>query len=127
MVRNAQHLVFVDYNSVGIPSIGRRSLFIAAVVSPYRLQGTVLFEASLARPTGATRIDEAADTHFVSHFVFRHLVPDRSDDSGDFMPGHHGENRLFLIVTPLVSGLVNIGMTDTAILNVNDDIVLARL
>ena len=36
-----------------------------------------------------------------------------------------GKIAFFLVVTPLVARLVNIGMADPAILDVDDDIVLA--
>jgi hypothetical protein len=71
---HAQHLMFVHYDSVGTTAIGRCALFVPSFVGPNHLHAAVLFKASLALRAGAAGVDEAADAHFVSPFVFRHSV-----------------------------------------------------
>src|SRR5580698_8702343 len=124
-VGNAQNIIFVDHNLVGIASISRRALRIAGVVGPYREHSAVLFESALALGTGSAGVDKNAGANFVADLIFRNFASDRGDHTGNFMSRHHGENRFFLIFAPFVARLVNIGVADPAIFNVDDNIVLA--
>jgi hypothetical protein len=40
--------------------------------------------------------------------------------------GHHRENAFFLVFAPFVASLVNVGVTDAAKLNVDQDVVFAE-
>src|ERR1019366_7917804 len=119
-------LLSAHHDSVGVAAIGRYSFLVAGVIGPNRQDTAVLFEALLTLRAGATGIDETTNAHFVAHLVFCDRVADRAHNSGDLVPGNHGEDRFFLVVAPLVAGLVNVRITYPAILNIDDDIVLAR-
>jgi len=127
VIGHTQDVIFVHHNPGGIPAIGRLALFIAAVVGPHGLHSTILLEAALAFGAGATGIDKTADPYFVSYFVFRHLVSNFRHYPSDFVPRHHGEDGFFLIVTPLIADLVNVGVADAAIFDPDYDIVVPRL
>src|SRR6201993_81694 len=124
---HAQHIILVDDDSVGVTAVGRGAFFVPSVVGPHRLHAAVLFKAALTLRAGTARVDKATDTHFVAHFIFGHAVADGSYYAGDLVPRHHGEDRFFLVVAPFVARLMNIGMANPAIFDLNDDIVLAWL
>ena len=126
IIRHAQYIVFIDHDPVRISTIGWSALLIPRVVCPDGLHAAILLEASLALSTGAAGIDKTAHSHLVADLVLRHLAAHCGNYAGDFMPRHHGEDRFFLVVAPLVARLVNIGMTDSAILDLDDNIMFPR-
>ena len=67
---------------------------------------------------------QTADSDFVTHLVLRDLVADSRHNSRNLVARNHGEDTLFLIIAPLITRLVNIGMADSAILDVDYDVVL---
>src|SRR5581483_7616645 len=112
ITRHPQHVVLIYDNAVGVAAVGRRALRVASVISPNRVDAAVLFKASLAFRTRAARIHEAADAYFVAHLVLRHFAAHSLDDARDFVAGHHGKDRFFLVLAPLIPSLMNIGMAD---------------
>src|SRR5579872_4535617 len=81
----------------------------------------------MALGTSAAPVDETSDTNFIAQFIFRDSLPHGRNHSADFVTWNHGKNRFLLILAPFIAGLVDIGMADAAILDVNHDVVLARL
>src|SRR5262249_38192806 len=72
------------------------------------------------------RIYETTDSNFVAHLVSSDLVPDSRHHAGNLVPWHHREYRFLLIFAPFVASLMNVGMADAAILNVDDNVVVSR-
>src|SRR5258707_334567 len=70
---------------------------------------------------------ERAGVHFASNFVFVHFASDCWDYDQDFVSGHHGEDGFLKKITPLIACLMNVGMANAAIFDIDDDVVLAGL
>ncbi len=125
-VGHAQNIVLVSDDAVGITSIGRRALLIASVVGPDRLHAAVLLHPRLALGTRAARIYVTAHANFIAHLVFRNLATYRVHNSGDLMPGYHGEDHFLLILAPLIARLVNVRVANAAVFDLDHHIMLPR-
>jgi len=77
----------------------------------------------VALRAGRAGVDEAADADVVAGLELRDLAADRRDDAGDLMARHQREHA----VAPAVVDHVNVGMTDAAIADRDDDVVVVRL
>ena len=121
MIRHAQNVVLVDHDVIGIAAHGGRAVFVATVVGPHRNNGAVLLQSLLTLGAGAAGIDHASNPHLIANLVFCDATAHRGNDSGDLVARDHGEDG----ATPLIAGLVNIGVADPAKLDVDGNIVLA--
>jgi hypothetical protein len=84
---------------------------------------TVLFQAFLTTLADATRINDRAYPDRLTDPETSHLRADLRHTPDDFVAGHHWESR----AAPFVSGLMNIGMADAAILDFNQHIARSRI
>lgn len=94
-----------------------------SVIGNNHARGAILLvplEALCALTAG---INEAANAYLVSGLIFCHFASDGRDDAGDFVSRNHGENG----AAPLIARLMNIGMADSTELDIDGNIVLARL
>jgi hypothetical protein len=82
----------------------------------------VLLLAGLAILTLAAGVDEAADADPVPDRITRHTRADLGDDTGDLMTRDEREDG----IAPLAARGVNVGMTDSGVLDVNRDVVLTN-
>lgn len=80
-----------------------------------------MFRSPLTLHTSAAGIDETANTHMLPRLELRDFTANCGNYSGDFMSGHHRENS----GTPLVAGLMNIGMADAAKSDIDSNIVFS--
>src|SRR5439155_5231411 len=83
--------------------------------------GAVLLETCLAvvaLPAGA---DHAADADLVACLESGHAGADLGHHTRDLVAGHHREDRL----APALTGLVDVRVADTGVLDVDQDVVFA--
>ena len=123
-VRNLQDECFGDDDCVGIAAVGRHGVAaIVGVVGVGRALVAILLEPAKARLAAPAGIDHAADPHGVACLELRHLGADASDAADDLMARDHGIDR----AAPVVAGVVDVGVADAAIENVDHDVVGARI
>ena len=82
-----------------------------------------LLDAFLTTRTRSAGVDEASDADNIADFEFAHTGTNACDVSDDLMAGTHGINR----VAPFPSHLMDVGVTDTAEINFQENIVCAGL
>src|SRR2546426_12118503 len=82
----------------------------------------VLLQACLAARAHSAGINETADSGKLADFESLHLGSDACHASDNFVAGDHGKNR----ATPLVSCLMNVRVTDSAVENFDQHIVGTR-
>src|ERR1700679_3110659 len=95
---------------------------VATVVRQNQACCAVLFQALAALRALMARIDEGADAHSVTDLILRHFAADRANHAGDLVTGNHWKDG----TAPLIAGLMNIGMANAAILDVDSDVALPR-
>ena len=118
--RNSQDIIFVHHDLSGIAAVGRRfAILLVAVVGGAHPFFTILFLAGVALWTFATGINEAADTGEVADFEFCDLIARLDHAADNFVSRHHGINR----VAPFVAGLMDVGVADAAIEDLDLDVV----
>ena len=83
----------------------------------------VLLLAGLAVLALAAGVHEAADADPVADGVLRDLGADLADHAGDLVAGHHREQGL----APLLAGLVDVGVADAGVRDVDHHVVRARV
>jgi len=96
-------------------------LLVTAAVSENRPFGAELLQSFAALDTPAAGIDEAANPHVLPGSEFCNPGSNRSDDSGDFMPRHHGKDR----ASPFIAGLMDIRVADAAEFDFDSDVIIA--
>jgi len=126
VLRHAQHVILIHDNSLGIAAVGRVSFLVACVVSPDGTYRAVLFQSLAALCASSAGVHETANSNLVAYFVTADLIADSRHDAGDLVPRNHGEYRFLLILAPFVASLMNVGMADPAIFDVDNDVVLSR-
>src|SRR6266576_353631 len=126
ILRHPQHVVLIHHDSVGISAVSRGTFFIACVVGPYGSDGAVLLESQPAFRARAAGIDETSHTNLIADFVLGNVLSNRCNDPGDFMSRHHRENRFLLIFAPFVASLMDIGVADAAILDLDYNVMFPR-
>src|SRR5690606_13738671 len=94
---------------------------LAAVVGRDIALEAELFLAGKAVLALAAGVDEASDSDPVTDLVPGDVRPDGADDAGDFVAGHHREDRS----TPLLTGLVDVGVADSGVGDVDLHVVRA--
>jgi hypothetical protein len=77
----------------------------------------------LALGTGSAGIHKATHSSAIPDFEPLYLAAYSFHRAHDLVPGHHRESSL----TPLLAGLVNIGVANAAVLDINDYIMFPRL
>ncbi len=119
-----QHVILVDGDAGGIAAIGRRlAVALIAVIGERHARLAILLLAGTAGLAAPAGIDEAADADDMTGLPFLDMVADLDHPADDLVARHHGKDR----AAPFVAGLVDVGMADAAIENVDQDIVRAGL
>ncbi len=83
----------------------------------------VLLCTGFAGGTGAAGVDHAAYGSVVAYFEFLYRRADFADDADDLVARNHGVHG----VAPLIAGLVDVGVADAAELDVDENVIGARL
>src|SRR5574338_245401 len=116
-----QRVGFIDDIVLGITAVGRRrAVHLRAVVCLCRAFDAILLYANGACGAFAARIDETADPGEVTLFELRHLGTDLRDAPDDLVARHHrvdGRHRWF----PLGADLVDVGVANAGVINVDKD------
>ena len=84
---------------------------------------TELLDSLSATRAGSTRIDEASDAHRIPNLEFGHLWPNPRDVAGHLVARNHGICR----VAPLSACLMNIGVTDPTVLDLQKNVIRPEL
>ncbi|MHC2543083.1 hypothetical protein ACVINY_003731 [Sinorhizobium meliloti] len=121
VLRNGEHIAFLDDDMVGIAALGRGSVGLDAVVGHHEAR-QILLQVEITLGAGRAGVDEAADTHPVADLEPGDLGADCPDDADDLVARYHGEGR----IAPFVARLVDVGMADAAIFDVDHHVVVAR-
>src|SRR5436305_827110 len=93
------------------------------VVRERRTLFAILLKPALAGRTVLARVDHAADADLIARLETGDLRSDAGYAADDFMARHHRVNT----VAPVIASLMQIGVADTAVQNVDHDIVRTRL
>ncbi|KAG1264606.1 hypothetical protein G6F66_014195 [Rhizopus arrhizus] len=121
-VGHLHHEALLDHHVVGIAAVGRcTALAFAAVVGPGRAFGAVLLQVVLAGVAVAARVDHAADAGVVADLETGDVAADFGHAADDLVARHHRVDR----ATPVVAGLVQVGVADAAVEDVDQHIVVA--
>ena len=113
----------IDHDPLRIPAIRHAAaMFVRAVVGPDRPLITVLFLAVLAVAAGSAGIDHAADRRPVARLETAHIGADPCHQADNLMTRHAGVGRAL----PFIACLMQVGMTDAAVADVDLDIVGSR-
>ena len=118
--RNSQDVIFVNHDLSGIAAEGRRfAVLLVAIVGGAHALFTILFLAGFALRTFPARIDKAPDADQVIGLEFGDLTTRFDHAPNNFVPWHHGVDR----ASPFVAGLMDIGMADATVEDVDLHIV----
>ena len=117
--RDPEGVGLVHHDAFGVAAEGHAAeVLVGAVVSEDREVEAILLQAAPATRAGAAGIDQAADGGEVAHLEFRDRAADLYDAADDFVAGHHRVDG----VVPFVARLVQVGVADAAIEDVDDDV-----
>jgi len=83
----------------------------------------VLFESILAAVAVPATVDEAPDSNTISYLVFRYTIADSFNDSDYFMTRHHGVDGTD---RPFCTALMNVTVTNSVVVDFDENVVLAR-
>lgn len=123
-VRNLQDEVVLDYDLLRIAAQGVAGRIMRrAIVGEDLAVLAILLQARVAGRAMMATVDQAADADRVADLELGHRTADGRNVADDFVPGHAGVQR----VGPLVAGLVQVGMADAAVGDVDLDVVRPRL
>ena len=121
LLRDFQHEGLIDDDVLGISTISHAArVLIGAVIRERRDPQAVLFEAAPAILAGAAGIDHAADGGYIALSEFRHALSDLNHAAHDFVAGNYGVDG----VAPLIACLMQVGMTDPAVEDIDEYIVV---
>src|SRR5436190_734660 len=127
LVGDAQHEGFAHHNAVGISAVSYSAEnFVFGVVGERGEIDAELLLTRAAVDADAAGADHAADTDCVAFFEPRYRVAGFRDTANDFVPGHNGING-WQRALPFIANLVQVGMTNAAVLDLNLHIVWAQV
>lgn len=115
--------IFAGQN--GLRVAAKRGTMIDAILTVISLDiafFAVLLQPLFAGVAFATRIDHTADARQIAGFKFGHLVAHRRNTANDFMAWH----QRILTEAPVVTGLMEIGVTHAAIEDLQRHVIGAR-
>ena len=121
-VGNAQHVILVDDDLRAVSAVGGRAVIGAAVIGGDVAAQAELLLAGEAVLALAARVDEASDPTRSPTACLVTPEPTARDDSRDLVPGDHREDG----PAPLLAGLVDVGVADAGVGDVDEDVVLDR-
>ena len=120
--RHLRDETLLDHDLFGIAAEGEVFRFpLATVIGPREAFFAELFEIGLARRAMAAGIDHAADGGEIAGLEPGHTGADLDHPADDLVAGHHRIER----IAPVVAGLMQVGMADAAIENVDLHVVRA--
>jgi hypothetical protein len=121
---DAEDVVFIDDDLVGIAAIGRSFLILLrGVVGEREVAFAELLEALSAVRTGSAGVDEATNADKVPDFKPGDVTADLGDVPCDLVTRNHGVYR----VAPLATCLMYIGVTDAAVIDLQKYVIRAGL
>ena len=114
----------LDDDLFGISAEGQvlRTAF-SVVIGQGAALGAILFEPGLAGLAAAARIDHAADGGEIAGLELRDMRPDLDHAADDLMARNHGIKR----IAPVIARLMEVGMADAAIKDVDLDVMRAGI
>jgi hypothetical protein len=114
-----QHEALVDDDALRVAAVGHAPEVPVGTVVGERHPGlAVLLQPLAAVRAGAAGVDHAADRGQVAGGETTHTASDAADTANDLVPGNHGIDR----AGPFAAHGVQVGMTDSAVLNVDLDV-----
>lgn len=123
LVRHVQHEGLVGHHLRGAAAVGDLARHAAlAVVGADEAVLAVLLEAVRAARAGAAGIDHAADADHVAGLETRHFRAGRRHAADDLVARHHRVDR----VAPLVARLVQVGVADASVEDLDLDVEIAQ-
>jgi len=108
----------IDNNTLRVAAVGDSAQMLVGKVVGQRDVGTELLQSDFAFRARSVRVDEAADGRKISGLEFGDRRTHLRHAADNFMAGNagiHGGHE----ATPLITGLVEIGMADAAIQDVD--------
>src|SRR6185436_16401022 len=113
---------FVNDHLIRIPAKRRRlAVHLRTVVAKYEMFLAELLLAFLAARANTTGIDKASNADEIPNLESIHLRSGACDTAGDLVTGHHRVRG----VSPFVTRLMNVRVTDSAIKDFDQKIVRA--
>ena len=126
-VRDPQNEVLVDDDAVRVTAVGHAAeVDVRRVVGERRRRRTVLLLPVPARRAGAAGVDEAADRREVPFLEAADGAPHARHAADDLVTGDAGVRRRHVRL-PLVADLVQVGVADPAVEDVDPDVLRPRL
>ena len=123
---DAQDKALVDDDAVGVAAVGDAAeVLVGEVVGEGHVRAELL-EAGLALGAGAVRIDHAADRGEVARLELGDRGADLGDAADDLVARDAGVDGRH-DAAPLVTDLVEIGVADTAVEDLDLHVVLGRI
>jgi hypothetical protein len=98
------------------------AVFVFGVVGPNVTVGAILFLPLATVAAVATRIHKAANTSVLTNGHVFHIGAHSNDNTTDLVTWNHGEGCL----SPLLTDLMNIRVTDSSVLDLNDNIIVSH-
>ncbi|CAI8970677.1 hypothetical protein EMIT0P294_50214 [Pseudomonas sp. IT-P294] len=121
--RDSHHEVFADHDAVGVTAHGVAAIDpVRGGISHGRTFEAVLLQVRLTGFAAAAGIDHAADANQIADFVPGDIRTNGGNFAYDLVARHQRVNGN----APLVAGLMDVGMTDAAVENVDGNVVSAR-
>lgn len=102
---------------------GAVRVLLTAVVGANHTSLAVLLGTLLALVTVAAGVNEAADTSVVTDLELGDVLSDSDDDTGDLVSRDHREDS----GTPLLAGLMDVGVADASVGSLNVHIVVTNV
>ena len=124
--RYAQHKLFAHDDAGAVTALSDAAVVtVAATVCGGHALLAELLQMVMARRTFLARINHTADADQIADLVTVHIAADTFHAADNFMTGHHRIQRKSF--APVGAGGVQIGMADTAIENIDFDIIRAQV
>jgi len=122
--RHTQHEMLIDDDAFGISAIRHAPEMLVRKVVGVRGIGAELFEPGAAFRAGAVGVDHAAHGGKIADLELLHRRADFGDAADDLVSGDAWVDRGKKL-SPLIADLVQIGMADPAVENVNLDVLFS--
>ena len=122
-IGDVQNEVLVHHDFFGVAALGDGVINVGGIIGPHATIEAVLLHSGLALLALAAGIDQAAHADAVPHLELSDLLPHSGDHAGDLMADGQRKVRF----APLVADGVDIRVADSCGLNVDDDVIGARL
>lgn len=110
----------VDDDLLRVAAVGGLAVLADGVVRADVALEAVLLQPRLAVLALTAGVDHAADTHLVADGELGDAGTDGLDDTGDLVPRNHREDGF----APALTGLVDVRVTDTGVLDVDQNVEL---